>query len=427
MSRSSDRRPRVLALSVPAPDRLLLGYALLAAATLCGLLAFLAGPAHAGSKPSIVVSSGDTTRVREIRIDDEGIRVTGPGDRRVLGDGSIVISGNGDRVRRRFRHVFSDTLGEISVRTGSDNEIVQFFKDVHVQKGQVAGQVVAILGNVRNDGVISGDCVSVLGSVVLGDSAVIQGEAVSVGGSVHSDAPGAHIDGGTTSVGFMPFSTLSMPSSALLILFGLVSLLLSVLLSALVARLFPERTVRIAETISQRTFLSLVLGLLSLPLAIMLGLLLAVTVIGVPLAILLPFLYVLAAFFGFTAAVYLLGGRLIGRRPSTTGGMLGPIAAGSAFVTLFYLVGVPLMAAEGGGRIFGIGFFGLWIVIGTVCWMLGLGALLLSRIGQAPAAAPAAPGAPPVPPGYAARPIAPAPPPAPAPPAPSAPPAAPAG
>jgi hypothetical protein len=95
--------------------------------------------------------------------------------------------------------------------------------------------------------------------------------------------------------------------------------------------------------------------------------------------------------------VYVLGSRLLGRPQTPGSGVLGPITAGTAFVTLFYAIGVPLMAHEGAGRVLGLGFMVLWLVIGTVCWVMGLGALLLTRIGQAPHAAPAVPAAPPAP------------------------------
>jgi len=375
-----------------------LGFALVLLLALACALALAAGMADAAGHVTIKASGGDSSQVSEIRIDDEGIRVSPAAGGRLSHRGVISVDGRPIVIRRHAVELggLGDSLGMVSVRTDSDNEIVEFFKDVHVQKGQQAGQVVAILGNVRNDGVIGGDCVSVLGSIVQGDSAIIQGEAVSVGGSIHTEARGSRIEGQTVSIGFLPFANFALPAVTLLLLFGLLSLAVFVLLSALTARLFSERMVRIADAISNRTFMSLVVGLVSLPLAIMLGLLLLVTVIGIPLAVLLPFLYVLAAFVGFTAAVYVLGSRLLGRTPSASGGMLGPIAAGTGFVTLFYAVGVPLMAHEGAGRVFGLGFVVLWLVIGTVCWMLGLGALLVTRIGQAPPGqiVPAAPGSP---------------------------------
>ncbi|MEP7027911.1 MAG: hypothetical protein ABI960_04880 [Candidatus Eisenbacteria bacterium] len=347
-----------------------------------------ASPAEARLRGTVHVTASDSSAGREITIDDEGIRIVGddhkvviPGDAGSL-DGSGLPPGHGEVIR--IRRMTGDSSSIIQVRAGGDNEIVQFFKDVHIEKGQQAGTVVAILGNVRNDGLISGDCVSILGSIVQGDSAVIRGEAVTIGGAVRSAGKGARVEGETVSIGFLPFAGWAVPSIALLLLFGLVSLLLFVALAAITGRLFPERLVRIADTISQRTFLSLGLGLLSIPLAFMIGLLLVVTVIGIPLAVLLPFLFLLAAFVGYTAAVYLLGSKLLGRRTGIGSGMLGPIAAGTGFVTLFYALGVPLMSLEGAGRVFGFGFVLLWLVIGTVCWMMGLGALLLSRLGQDP-------------------------------------------
>jgi hypothetical protein len=358
-----------------------------------------AGLAEAKVRSTVRVSGTDTTRVHEITIDDEGIRIVGDDKSRVLLPGDIDIDGREVHIRR----VLNDSLPMIQVNAGGDNEIVQFFKDVHVEKGQTAGTVVAILGNIRNDGVISGDAVSIMGSIVQGDSALIRGEAVTVGGAVRAAGTGARVEGETVSIGFLPFAGFAVPSVPLLLLFGLLSFLMFVALAALTGRLFPERLVRIADTISKRSFLSLLLGLMSIPLALVVGLLLLVTVIGIPLAALLPFLFILAAFVGYTASVYLLGTKLLGRRSAPGSGMIAPIAAGTAFVTLFYAIGVPLMALEGTGRVFGFGFLLLWLVIGTVCWMMGLGALLLSRIGQEPTVATTtksqwAPAAPPPPP-----------------------------
>lgn len=343
-----------------------------------------ARPADAKSRATIhVTTDSDTTRVKEITIDDEGIRITGDDAERIVVPGDVDLDGHGVRIRR----VSSDSLQMVRVHSGGGNEIVQFFKDIHVEKGQTAGSVVAILGNVKNDGVITGDCVAILGSIIQGDSALIQGEAVTVGGAVRSAGRGARIEGDTVSIGFLPFAGFAVPSVPLLLLFGLFSLLMFVGLAGLLGRLFPERLVRIADTISRRSMMSLLLGLVSIPLALVIALLLVVTVIGIPLAMLLPFLFILAAFAGYTAAVYLLGSKVLGRRTVPGGGMIAPIAAGTAFVTMFYAIGVPLMALEGTGRVFGFGFLLLWLVIGTVCWMIGLGALLLSRMGQEPATA----------------------------------------
>ena len=275
-----------------------------------------------------------------------------------------------------------DSLSGIRVHSRSESEIVQFFKDVTVDKGESAGDVVSLFGNVKNFGTIRGDCVAVLGSIEQGDSAVISGDAVSIGGAIRETGTGARVEGQTVSIGFLPFAGFAIPSVPLLLFFGLFAFVLFAGLAGLFGRLFPERLVGMARTISRRTFLSLVLGLLSGPLALMLALLLLVTVIGIPLALLLPLLYALAAFVGYVASAYLLGCKLLRLPLDAKGPMFAPIAAGTGFVTLFYLLGVPLIAFEGGFRMFGFTLLALWIVVGKVCWMLGFGALLLSRLGQ---------------------------------------------
>ncbi len=366
----------------------------LARIALIGILALIASPwapssAEAQKKRGTitVTRDGDTTRVKEITIDDEGIRIIG-GDKKVEIDGPTVtgeIDLNRDYPHRRvIRIEGGDSLRSIVIDTRGDNEIVQFFHDAHVEKGEVAGTVVALFGNVRNDGIITGDCVSILGSIVMGDSAVIQGDAVSVGGSIDDAGPASRIDGETVSIGFLPFSPVAVPGAFGLVVFGVLAFFLFVGLAALTARLFPERLLRISETISRRTFLSLVLGLLSIPLAAVVCLLLLVTVVGIPLAIILPFLFVLAAFVGYTASAYVLGTKLLGRSLNGSSGLIAPILAGTAFVTLFYLVGVPFLSGSGFARVIGVGFIALWLLIGTVCWKIGFGALMLSRLGQGP-------------------------------------------
>jgi hypothetical protein len=354
-------------------------------------------PAFAADPPTVVKvrksAKGDTIRVREITIDDEGIRIIGSGkDIQVPAvpnppDVTIDVPGVDIRVDGDDVHVIDldhpDSVRRVYVRSHGEAEIVQFFRDVRIRKGDRVGPVVALFGSIHNEGMISGDCVSILGSITQGDSAVILGDAVSVGGAVREGGVASRIDGQTVSIGFLPsIGDFGFPSMSLMLIFGILSFLLFVGLAALAGRLFPDRLIRMAETISRRTLLSLTLGVLSVPLAFMLGLLLLVTVIGIPLALLMPFLFVLAAFLGYVAAAYLLGAKLLGRKLSPEAGILAPVAAGTSFVTLFYLIGVPLTALEGVGRVIGVGFLVLWVVIGTVCWMLGLGALLLSRLGQ---------------------------------------------
>src|SRR5439155_2950492 len=76
---------------------------------------------------------------------------------------------------------------------------------------------------------------------------------------------------------------------------------------------------------------------------VIVGLLLFVTVIGIPIALLLPLFYVLAVWTGQIAATYLLGCRLLGRKPGE-GKPFGPAVLGSLFVALFFVAGAVLGA-----------------------------------------------------------------------------------
>ena len=77
--------------------------------------------------------------------------------------------------------------------------------------------------------------------------------------------------------------------------------------------LFPQRLVRVATTASQRTVASFFVGLASIPGFFLLLVLLFVTVIGIPLACLLPIAYTVLQYAGQIAATYVLGCRLTNR------------------------------------------------------------------------------------------------------------------
>jgi hypothetical protein len=109
--------------------------------TLAGALVslFLAlpfgGRAEARTHPTIrVTTDRDTTRVKEITIDDEGIRIVGDNKTRIIVPGEVDVNDRSVRIHR----VYDDSIPPIQIHTGGDNEIVQFFKDIHVEKGQSA-------------------------------------------------------------------------------------------------------------------------------------------------------------------------------------------------------------------------------------------------------------------------------------------------
>src|SRR5262249_56793860 len=87
-------------------------------------------------------------------------------------------------------------------------------------------------------------------------------------------------------------------------------------------------------------------GLVSTPLMLFGCMLLLITVIGIPIALLLPLLFVLMAWAGQIASTYVLGSRLLRRRLGQ-GGAMKPILAGALFVALFFTAGAVLATPPG--------------------------------------------------------------------------------
>src|SRR5262245_58424207 len=209
-------------------------------------------------------------------------------------NGLTIESSSGDTTFEaggKTVHIGTDVHHGVTVSVDDGGSgVVRIFSDATVAPNErVIGDVVAVFGNADVSGDVSGDVVAVLGQVRLHKGAVVDGDVVSVGGRLQQE-DGVSVNGETVSVGLLPFAW-SLP--ALPVLLGIVAAwwLVSAAVGWLFVRLFPVPSARVAITCARRTALSLVLGILSLPLMLVATVLLFVTVVGIPLAILLPPLY----------------------------------------------------------------------------------------------------------------------------------------
>jgi len=346
------------------------------------LLAFLGAVLSLGA-PLGWAQTGDTTRTAErVTISREGIRIdNGAGIQIKNGvqvvDGTVQVDGEKHRVT-------IDLDGEGRRGRG---EIVSFFRDVHVPPGKVVhGEVVSLFGNAKIEGEVIGDAVAVFGSLQLGDSARIGGDAVALGGI--DAAPGAVVQGDMVSIpffGFHGFSSWTI-AIALLLLTGF-----CILCTWLAAIVVPERLVRVAETVSQRTLMSFFLGILSGPMVLVLGFLLCVTMIGIPVAVLLGALYPVFVFVGFVATATLMGSRLrnasLDAKPVWISALIGVTFNGAFIVT----GGILLALSDTAGALHavGMGLCAVGFLLQTLLSVLGSGALILSGLGAKRAAPPA--------------------------------------
>jgi hypothetical protein len=209
---------------------------------------------------------------------------------------------------------------------------VRVFGDVTVARDEeIIGEVVAVFGSVKVDGEVRQEVVSVFGSIDLGPEAVVGGDVVAVGGRVRR-APGSRARRGVTEISLAEISIgnpdfrMHIPpvfrgrSGPLywfgpgfgavprligtLVRLGLILLVAGIAL--LVARPAVEGAAqRVADSPIKATLVGLTAQLLIIPVLLLTALLLIMTVIGIPLIALLPFVVlflVLLAIVGFTGA-----------------------------------------------------------------------------------------------------------------------------
>lgn len=260
------------------------------------------------------------------------------------------------------------------------NELVTIMNSAHLRVSEVTPEMVTIMGDAIVDGTVQGNCVTVLGSVTvngrvrgdlicvggtirLGPGAEVRGQVVSVGGGlaadptsrIHGDKVAVHVPGfagfggwtaewfhdGLAKARVLPHNHAWAWTTA-----GVI-----VLLNVLFAALFPRAVTASARAVEARPVFTCINGTLTLLLAPVLFLLLAASVIGIPLLPIAVAGLFLSWFIG-TIGIYALVGQQFG------------------------IVGRPVVAALAGNLVFLLLY--TLPVIGFAVWsvtaVMGLGA-----------------------------------------------------
>ncbi|HLV99558.1 MAG TPA: polymer-forming cytoskeletal protein [Ktedonobacterales bacterium] len=230
--------------------------------------------------------------------------------------------------------------------------------------GIVDGNITSYGGRVEVAGLVQGDVTSYGASVTLDSLSHVQGNVQTYGGGI-SKMTDARVDGSIDRNHPTSFSLTNLP---FLNPFGFsfpgVSIIVWVLIAAALAHWFPQRTLRVGEVMFSNLPRSLAIGALSWVLGGILAVILALTIIGIPVT--LAILLVLAAG-GVLGNVAI--GWLIGR------GILQRLARRDYSPVLEAMVGVAILAL-----IESLPFLGFLLSIFIA--LLGVGATLLSRFGS---------------------------------------------
>jgi hypothetical protein len=269
----------------------------------------------------------------------------------------------------------------------------------------IDGDVVAIGGSARVRGEVRGEVVAVGGSVELGPNASVLRDVVVIGGTLQRD-PTARVGGEIHEVGIgsldlsgwrwgrAPIEGRNRAFGSAFALFSTFTrVAILCLLAALVVLLARDRVDWIGARAAAEPLKAGAVGLLSqllfLPILVITVIILVLTIIGIPLLVLIPFLVLglgVVALVGFTSVGHHLG-RLLGRRMGWA--ELSPYMATVAGILLIVS---PLLLARllglAGGLLYPM-TFGLRLIGAVVeysAWTIGFGAVALTWYNRRQAA-----------------------------------------
>jgi hypothetical protein len=324
------------------------------------------------------------SKITEIRIGEEGI---------------FVRTHEGKELKIDFEQLKNLEIPQIETTAieGSkkaytiNHDLVKTGRDIVVEEDEeVDGDIVAVGGDITVKGSVTGDVVAVGGDILVASTGVIEGDAASIGGKIKKET-GAIIRGKRFRT-FLPFQKISLtvPSffgafHGLALVARIIKIMLFLFLGIVVISIVPKNVAKVKDRIQQDFLKSALVGLAGEILILPIFVLLIVTIIGIPVAVLVEPLLILAALIlGYTGISYFIGEKL---RESTN---LKPESPMMTLVIGILAVESVLLLARVVG-IFGHFLTPLsWILtfIGWMIWYVvitvGFGASILTRLGTRP-------------------------------------------
>jgi hypothetical protein len=231
--------------------------------------------------------------------------------------------------------------------------------------------LVAIKGNINIKGKLSGDAVALLGDVHLYPTARVDGDVVSVGGKVIRDA-GAKVAGNVSAIVIGKGGANMMSAYAPYIGFmGIggflvmkVLMFLGFIALAVVIVSFLIRQIgAISSKVEKQWLKSILWGILGYILICPIAILLAITIVGIPLIVIEAVLVSMALIMGYISAAQLIGKKFTKAIKKPNQPMIVEVILGLALLFLIELVPV-------------VGAIIKWLVV-----TMGFGAAIITRLG----------------------------------------------
>ena len=299
--------------------------------------------------------------------------------------------------------------GSLTVEKDEVTEDVLVVGGVLKVVGRVEGEATVLGGSANIEGVVEGDVTAVGGTVRLESGSWVHGDVTSVGGRVYRE-DGARVDGEVEQVplsadlrfgpwtnwkhwrhygdyGKFEFAPWGWLTGLGWKLFKVLFLAALAWVSLLLARGPIDRMERRIEAEPWKTGLvGLLAQVLFVPAVIMLTVFLAISIVGIPLLLLLPFLLLavlVVGWLGLVAVAGRVGSWAEGRFGWTLGSPFWVVLVGFVLLASLSLVGQILDFGVAPMRFLAalFGFFGA--IVGFAAWTIACGAAVLTRFGTA--------------------------------------------
>ena len=272
-------------------------------------------------------------------------------------------------------------------------DIIRFGDEVTVGRNErVEGDVVVFGDSADIDGEVTGD-VTVFGDELrLGPDAIVRGDVNAIGGNLDRE-DGAQVEGDVNEVGRgrgtmrgnmnVPGMFFDSMWSRLWGVGATVLRLTVLVLVGLIIVAFGRNAVeriggRIAATPVRAGLIGLAAEVLFLPVTVLTVVVLAVSIVGIPLLVLVPFailLVMLVGLVGFIALAHHVGGRLSAKFGWSAPSPYASVAIGVLAVGTLTVIG--RLGGLAGGFFLGAPLTGIGYLAEYVAWTVGFGAALL--------------------------------------------------
>ena len=244
-----------------------------------------------------------------------------------------------------------------------DTSVVKLNEDINMGQDLIFKDLVAIKGNINVKGDVGGDIVAVLGNIHIYPTARIAGDVVSIGGKIVRDE-GSKVKGEITEIVigkggekmaevYAPL-IVGMGAAGLLVLKAL-AFLGFIGLSMIIVSFMTGQIGAISSKIEKEWLKTLLWGIGGFILICPIAILLAITVIGIPLIIVEMILVSIAMLAGYIAVSQLIGKKFtkVIRRPNQP--MIVEVIWGLAILFLVDLIPVLGMIVKCLALTFGFG------------------------------------------------------------------------